>query len=128
LNRELKQGMHSLARGLIDGARKVLTRAMLLLIGCLIGAVGLGFLIVWAFATLSAAIGVGMAALVIGLGLSLISGVLVSLALRQPKPVPAESPKEPPANPMPDLSDVPSQIAFTVAFVLARYLTGDNRD
>jgi hypothetical protein len=59
LNRELKQVMHSLARGPIDGARKVLTRAMLLLIGCLIGADGLAFLIVWAFATLSAAIGVG---------------------------------------------------------------------
>jgi hypothetical protein len=125
LNGIFKQALRSLERDAREGARKCLMRAMLLLSGWLLGAVGIGFLIVWAFMTLKVALGFGAAALVIGFGLTLLAGAFVALALRQPRPVPVEAPKEPPIPPKSDGSDLSSQIAFIAAFVLARYLERD---
>lgn len=112
-----------------DGAHKVLWQVLLGLSGYLIAVAGVGFLIIAAYLALSASLGVGPAALLIGIGLVLVGGAILALANRRPaKPVPEDEKKPPPTVSGADAANAGSMLAFTAAFVLGRYLTGDKRD
>ena len=72
--------------------------------------------------------GAEWAALVIGIGLMLLAAELLGLAnAHRSKPVPASTPKQPPAPGEPEDPDAIPMMAFTAAFVLGRYLTGGDR-
>lgn len=106
-------------------ARDAMRRGLALALGCLIGAAGLGFLTASAFLALEATLGAATGALVVGLALSLMAGGIVAMArgLRQRPPPPHAMPPRPAVEPPPPPDAVPL-LAFTAAFVLARYLTG----
>jgi hypothetical protein len=100
-------------------------QGLALSLGCLIGAVGLGFLTAAAFLALETELGAATAALVVGLALLIMAVGVLALAQRGPLGLPptgatpprlaAEAPPPPDAVPL---------LAFTAAFVLARHLTG----
>jgi len=114
------------------GARRAMRQGLVLALGCLIGVAGLGFLTASAFLALEATHGAARAALVVGLALLLLAGGIVALARgRPPRPLPAEgAPPRPaaeahrPPAEAPRPPDAAALLAFTAAFVLARYLTG----
>ncbi len=128
MNRFFDDTVHGVARIAHGGACKLLALFVLGLSGYLIGVAGIGFLTAWAFLSLSMALGEGSAALLIGLGLTLLGAGVLTLFWRCSKPAPADVPQSRPAAPQADMDDAPSLIAFTAAFVLARYLTGEMRD
>lgn len=102
---------------------------LLALAGGLTGAAGMGFLTAWAYLTLSVAVGNGPAALLTGLGLTMLAVALLALARhRLSTPDLADPSVKHPKPPAKDQADVASQIAFTAAFVLARYLGEGKRD
>jgi hypothetical protein len=86
--------------------------------------VGLGFLTASAFLAMKTALGATTVALLTGLGLSVLAAGMVVLTRRQqpPAPRPAEAAWSPPAALGPYPPDAASLFAFTVAFLLARYL------
>jgi hypothetical protein len=109
-------------------ARAFLMPALLAFAGGLSAVAGLAFLVASAYLALGAVVGQGLAALLTGSGLLLISSALVFLARGHAAP-------HGPTDPMGDkrgadaaaTHDAASQIAFATAFVLARYLGGDRR-
>jgi hypothetical protein len=108
------------------GARKAMRQGLALALGCLIGATGLGFLTASAFLALEAPLGAATAALVVGLALSLLAvGILALARSRPPRPLPVAPPRLTAEAPRPP--DPVPLLAFTAAFVLARYLTGRAR-
>jgi hypothetical protein len=110
-------------------ARAMLMPALLALAGGVTGVAGLGFLAASAYLALDAVIGHGMAALLMGTGLALLSFGLVVLARRQmSQHGPADPKGKTPADQEKAASDTASQIAFSTAFILARYLGEDRRD
>jgi FtsH-binding integral membrane protein len=123
LMRDVQGTVQDSVRG---GAHQVLRRTLLTLSGGLIGFAGFGFVAASAYLGLSTVLGAAWAALLVGFGLILLAGVLVLLAAaRPPKPVPSQAPKPPQGV---SEGDVPALVAFTAAFVLARYLMGPDRD
>ncbi len=125
MNRLLDEALHRFAR---EGARKLLRPILLSLTACLFGAAGIGFLVTWIFLTLSAAWGPAMAALILGAGLMLLAGLFLAVAIR-PLSKPATAAAPTPRSPAPDDADRDgaSLVAFTAAFVLGKYLTGNRR-
>ncbi len=120
------RGVESSAR---DAARKLLWRGLLGLSGCLAGLVALGFLTASAFVALSAELGAGLAALFIGIGFLVFAVALLALASgHRPDPNAAKTPVPPPVASGAETPDEAAIIAFTAAFVLARYLTGGKPD
>jgi Na+-transporting methylmalonyl-CoA/oxaloacetate decarboxylase gamma subunit len=125
LNRFLDETLHRFAR---EGARKLLRPIVLGLSACLFGAAGIGFLLAWVFLTLSAVWGPAMAALALGVGLTLLAGLLLAVAMRplsKPDTAAAPTPRSP--APKDAERDGASLVAFTAAFVLGKYLTGNRR-
>lgn len=121
--------VHRIARDLRMDVRKMVLPGLFALAGGLSGAAGVGFLTVWAYLALSAAMGHGPAALLIGLGHVLLSVGLVSLARRLLlNPARNDPSNKPPDAHAKEASDAVSQIAFAAAFVLARYLGENTRD
>ncbi|MBC7284431.1 hypothetical protein [Hoeflea sp.] len=102
---------------------------LLALAGGLMGATGVGFLTVWAYLTLGAAVGHGSAALMIGLGYLMLSAGFVFLAHGLlSKHDPGDPSRKQPGVQRKVATDAASEIAFTAAFVLARYLGAGKRD
>jgi hypothetical protein len=102
--------------------------ALLALAGGVTGVAGLGFLAASAYLAIGAVMGHEMAALLTGSGLALLSCGLVVLARRQlSQHGPADPAGKKPADQEKAVCDTTSQIAFTTAFVLARFLGGDRR-
>lgn len=85
---------------------------------------GLGFVTTWLFMTLSLELGPRWAALLIGLGLIFLAAALLAIAAKDSfKPTPKCAPTIPPETLGTSASDGTAIVAFTAAFVLARYLT-----
>ncbi|MDP2780933.1 hypothetical protein [Devosia sp.] len=121
--------VHSIGRNVRMDIRKLLLPVLLALAGGLIGATGVGFLTAWAYLTLGAAIGHESAALLIGLGYLMLSAGLVFLAHRQlSKHDPGDPSRKQPGVQRKEATDAASEIAFTAAFVLARYLGAGKRN
>jgi predicted lipid-binding transport protein (Tim44 family) len=120
---------HRLGRDVRTEATQMLVPTLLALAGGMLGTAAAAFLIAWAYLTLSAALGQGAAALLVGLGLAILAGGLLALARNRlssktpPEPAPAQA--QPAA---PGAVDLASEVAFTAAFVLARYMGADKRD
>lgn len=115
--------VHGIARDVRMDLRTLLLPVLLALTGGLIGATGVGFLTAWAYLLVGAAVGYGSAALLIGLGYLLLSVGFVSLARRQlSKHDPGDAARKQPGARGTEATDAASEIAFTAAFVLARYL------
>jgi hypothetical protein len=95
----------------------------------LTGAAGVAFLTVWAYLTLSIAVGQASASFLIGLGLTVLAAVFWSLARnRFTKKTASDPPVSQPVAPAIGETDLASQIAFTAAFVLARNLGKGRQD
>jgi hypothetical protein len=110
-------------------ARKAMRQGIALTLGCLIGTAGLGFLTASAFLALKAALGATTAALLVGLTLSISAGGILAVARsRAQRPLPAGWAPPRPAAQAPHPPDGVPLLAFTAAFVLARYLTGRLRE
>ena len=125
MNRFLDETLHRFAR---EGARKLLRPILLCLTARLFGTAGIGFLVAWAFLILSAAWGPAMAALSLGAGLTLLAGIFLVVAVRPlSKPAAAAAPTPRSLGPKDAERDGASLVAFTAAFVLGKYLTGDGR-
>ena len=125
MNRFLDQTLHKVAR---EGARKLLLPLLLGLSAALIMLVGIGFLLASAFITLAAAWGPAMAALALGLGLMVLAAVLVLIAKTQMSRKAVATARTPLTPVAADADrDGAALVAFTAAFVLGRYLTGDGR-
>lgn len=121
--------VHRAARDVRMDVRKMILPGMLALAAGLSGAAGMGFLTAWAYLALAAAIGHGPAALLVGLGHVLLSAGLVFVARRVlSKPAPDDASKKTPGPHGNEAGDAASQLAFTAAFVLARYLGEKKRD
>jgi hypothetical protein len=89
------------------------------------GAAGLGFLTAAAFLAIKTAFGATTAALLTGLALSILgAGIMALTKNRPPAPRPSEAAMARPVTPGPHPPDAAPLLAFTAAFVLARYLTG----
>jgi hypothetical protein len=87
------------------------------------------FLTVWAYLTLSIAVGQASASLLIGLGLTILAAVFLVLARnRFTKKTASDPPVSQPVAPAIGETDLASQIAFTAAFVLARNLGKGRQD
>lgn len=121
--------VHSIGQNVRMDARRLLLPTLLALAGGLTGAAGVAFLTAWAYLTLSNAVGQASASLLIGLGLTFLALVLLVLARsRFTKKILTDPPVSQPAKPATGETDFASRIAFTAAFVLARYLGGGRRD
>jgi hypothetical protein len=108
-----------------EGARRALRQGLTLALGGLIAATGLGFLTASAFLAIKTAFGATTAALLTGLALSILGAGIMALSRnRPPPPRPSEAGTLRPVTPGPHPPDAAPLLAFTVAFVLARYLTG----
>jgi len=115
---------------LLRSAGRVLLSVLLVLSAFLIGLAGFGFLLASAVMTLSLAVGPQWAALLFGLGLMLLAVGCLALAKgRRSRPIHAGTDKAP--TRVDDTDAAPGEgadessallMAFTVAFVFARYL------
>jgi len=120
---------HSIGRSVRKDARHLLVPILLALAGGLTGAAGAAFLTVWAYLMLSIAVGQGPASLLIGLGLIILAvGLLAVARYRFTQATQLDPPVTQPDTSAPSDTDLASQIAFTAAFVLARYLKQSRRD
>jgi len=128
LNRFLGDTMHGMAR---DGVQKLLLLILLGLSAFLIGTAGFGFLIACGFLMLSTAWGAELAALALGLGLTLLAVVLGIWVKRHwwntARTMAPETDAPAAKTPEDAGRDAASQVAFTAAFVLGRYLIGGGR-
>ena len=124
MNRFLDQILQRAAR---ESARKLLLPLVLGLSAALIMLVGSGFLLASAFITLAAAWGPAMAALSLGLGLTVLAAVLMLIAKTQMSRKAVATARTPPPVAADADRDGASLVAFTAAFVLGRYLTGKRR-
>lgn len=108
---------------------RVLWHIYLGLACCLLAVAGFGFMIASAFMALSAVLGAQTAALCFGLVLLVLAGLLLALSRKGASRTPATTPDQADATPaQADMAEAGSIIAFTAAFVLARYLAYDKRD
>jgi hypothetical protein len=108
-----------------EGVRRVLRQTLWVALGGFVGVTGFGFLTASAFLAIKTASGATTAALLTGLALSLLAAGIMALTKdRPPPPRPSEAAMARPATPGPHPPDAAPLLAFTVAFVLARYLTG----
>lgn len=109
-----------------DGARKLLWSVLLVVVACLFGLTGLGFLTMSIFIELRNTLDIGLTALLMGIGLTAFAGALLLLAFKKPpKPILAEAPK---VSPDATESSFLSLAAFTAAYVLARQFSDSDRD
>lgn len=106
-------------------ARKLIWITVLVVTSSIVALAGLGFLTASGFLALEVEIGTRMATLVIGLGFLLFAGILLICAFRIfAKPAHQQIPESQPAASDVAATDSGAIIAFTAAFVLARYVTG----
>lgn len=120
---------HSIGREVRRDVGKLLVPVLVALIGGLIGTTGAAFLTAWAYLTLSVKLGHGPAALLIGLALTVLAAVLLGLARhRLTKKIAADPPVSQQVAPTTGEADFAAEVAFTAAFVLARYLGEGSRD
>ncbi|WP_321363656.1 hypothetical protein [uncultured Celeribacter sp.] len=121
--------VHSIGRSVRKDAGELLVPILLALAGVLAGAAGVAFLTAWAYLTLSSAVGQGPASLLIGLGLTILAvGILALARNRLTQTIRLDPPVTQPATSAPSEAEFASQIAFTAAFILARYLKQSKRD
>lgn len=121
--------VHSIGRDVRKDTGKLLVPILLALAGGLTGAAGVAFLTAWAYLTLSSAVGQGPASLLIGLGLTILAvGILALARNRLKQTIRLDPPVTQPETSAPSEAEFASQIAFTAAFVLARYLKQSRRD
>lgn len=112
-----------------DGAYKVLWQLLPGLYACLLGIAGVGFLTASAYLALSTMISARWASFFIGVGLLVLAGATLMLAKYYvSKRGPADAPETPPAASAVAAVDAGSIIAFTAAFVLARYFADPEDD
>lgn len=125
----LKSIFRTAARDTKRRARALALKTALAAVGGLVALAGMGFLMAWLFMTLSLEIGPRWAALFIGLGLFGFAGILLFIAAntgyRPPPRLTADNRSAGFDASAPDGSAV---VAFTAAFVLARYLTAGKRN
>ncbi|MFT6447227.1 hypothetical protein [Pseudophaeobacter arcticus] len=126
MNQFLTDAMRGVEGSARDAAQKVLWRLFLEISVGLIGLAGFGFITASAFLALSASLGAAWAALSTGLGLLLAAGGCVAI-VKKPwsKQHLANAPNAPPIPTATDPAGVAATVAFTAAFVLARYLGDD---
>lgn len=121
--------VHSIVRDVRKDAGDLLVPTVLALAGGLTAAAGAAFLTAWAYLTLRSAVGQGPASLLIGLGLTILAAVLLVFARnRFAKRALTDPPVSRVSAPATGETDLASQVAFTAAFVLARYLGEGKRD
>jgi hypothetical protein len=121
--------VHGFVRAVRKDAGKLWLPVLLAMAGGLAGTAGAAFLTAWAYLTLSMTVGHRPAALLIGLGLTLLAAGLLALAkARLSKKTPASPPVDQTEAPATGVADLASQIVFTAAFVLARSLGEGKRD
>nr|WP_319251449.1 hypothetical protein [uncultured Celeribacter sp.] len=121
--------VHSIGRSVRKDAGELLVPILLALAGVLAGAAGVAFLTAWAYLTLSSAVGQGPASLLIGLGLTILAvGILALARNRLTQTIRLDPPVTQPETSAPSEAEFASQIAFTAAFILARYLKQSKRD
>ncbi len=128
MNPLIKDILHGLEDRSRVRANKMQRRVLLGLSGCLIGLAGLGFLTAAAFLALSTVAGPAWSALITGVVLLILAGGFLALVCKPlPNSIPADVQETdtPPAGADPANTGV--MIAFTAAFVLARYLNGDGQ-
>lgn len=129
MNQFLTDAMRGVEGSARVAAQKVLWRLFLEISVGLIGLAGLGFITASAFLALSAPLGAAWAALLIGLGLLLAAGGCVAIVKKpMPKQHLANAPNAPPIPSGTKPAGVAATVAFTAAFVLARYLGDDKPD
>ena len=129
MNQFLTDAMRGVEGSAQDAAQKVLWRLFLEISVGLIGLAGLGFITASAFLALSASLGAALAALLTGLGLLLAAGGCVAIVKKpMPKPHLANAPIAPPIPSATNPAGVAATVAFTAAFVLARYFGDDKPD
>jgi hypothetical protein len=100
-------------------------QGLALTLGCLLGIAGLGFLTASAFLALKAALGAPTAALMLGVAFSILPGGILAVSrshAQRPPPAGETAPRLVAEAPPPP--DAVPLLAFTAAFVLARYLSG----
>ena len=121
--------VHSIGRSVQKDARHLLVPTLLALAGVLAGAAGVAFLTVSAYLMLSVVVGQASAAFLIGLGLTVLAvGLLAVARNRFKQATQLDPPVTQPETSAPSEAEFTSQIAFTAAFVLARYLKQSRRD
>ena len=122
--------VRSVGREIRTDLRKLVLPGLLALAAGLSALAGIGFLTAWAYLALSAAVGHAPAALLTGLGYLVVCAVLLFLARRLvSRPERAEpAHRAPRPRHQNETGDAASQIAFTAAFVLGRYLGDNTRD
>lgn len=110
-------------------AGSLLWPVLRVVMACLTGLVGFGFLTAAIYHAITASVGPGWASLLLGVGFSVLAGVILLFARdRLPKPAPTAANRVPPAGSGGDTTDTHTMIAFTAAFVLGRYLKRKGRD
>jgi hypothetical protein len=114
-----------IADDLRAGVRKRLVPVMIAGVAGLAGCIDAAFLTAFAYTELAIAYGQGGAAFVLGCGFVALAAVLLALSRRSRA---AAEPVKPPEKPASAANDNAAQIAFTVAFVLARHLGESRRD
>lgn len=126
--------MHAIRKDARMGAGKLQLPFLLTLAGGVAGAAGAVFLTTGTYLTLSVTFGPGPAALLTGLGLTILAVGLLALASNRRATMgrvkangtdPAAKAAMAAAG---DSSDMASQIAFTTAFVLARYISESKKE
>lgn len=126
MNKFLQDTLRGVEGSARDAAQKVIWRLTFGISVGLIGLAGLGFLAASAYLTLSSAVGLTLAALIIGVGLILLAGGLLLLSKRSSsKPAPEDAGKATPVASRTGGANLAPTIAFTAAYVLARYLSAD---
>jgi membrane-associated phospholipid phosphatase len=129
LNPFLQNTLRSVEKSTQDAARKLVWQILLGLSGCLVGLAALGFLTASAFLTLSTAVGPELAALFVGIGLVFLAVGLLALALRpRINPNVVDTPIPPPEASGAEVPNIATTVAFTAAFVLARYFNSSEPD
>jgi len=125
VNGSIATALTGAAQDARNRARRAMRQGLALTLGCLIGAAGLGFLTASAFLALEASLGATTAALLVGLAISIVAGGILAVSRRRAeRPLPAGWVPPPPAAQAPHPPDAGPLLAFTAAFVLARYLKG----
>ena len=120
---------NSISREVRRDAGKLVMSVLVALAGGLIGTAGAAFLTAWAYLTLSSAVGQGPASLLIGLGLTILAVGILALARNcLTQTIRLDPPVTQPETSAPSEAEFASQIAFTAAFILTRYLKQSKRD
>lgn len=128
MNPLLKSMFRTAARDTKRRARALVLKTALGAVSGLVALAGTGFLMAWLFMTLSLEIGPKWAALSIGLGMIGFAGILLVIAAKSgTRPPPSVTNAHRAAGFDAAAPDGSAVVAFTAAFVLARYLTAGKR-